>query len=98
MEAAHSQAAHSREQALVDRGKAVYQSTCIACHNANPRVSGSLGPDIWGSSKELLALRVLAAQYPPGYKPKRPTRVMPPFPQHQRDIDALHAYLNSPNP
>jgi hypothetical protein len=32
--------------------------------------------------------------YPPGYKPKRDTRMMTPFPQLEGDIDDLAAYLN----
>jgi len=31
--------------------------------------------------------------YPPGYKPKRPTSVMPPQPQVAGDISTLAAYL-----
>jgi hypothetical protein len=36
---------------------------------------------------------VVRGSYPPGYRAKRPTAVMPPQPQLARDIDALAAYL-----
>jgi mono/diheme cytochrome c family protein len=79
---------------LAARGRAVYQSSCIACHNADPKKSGSLGPEVWGASLELLQRRILDAEYPAGYVPKRSTHVMQKMPQVQKDIPALHAYLN----
>ena len=81
---------------LVQRGKQVYQTHCIACHNSNPRQAGSLGPDVWGSSKELLTARILEAKYPPGYAPKKAGAGMPPLPHLKPEIDAIHAYLNAP--
>lgn len=83
--------------ALEARGKAVFMSNCIACHNPNPTIDGSIGPAVAGSSLELVTARVLTRSYPPGYKPKRDTEVMPDFPQLKDDIPALHAYLNSFN-
>lgn len=79
---------------LAKRGRAVYQSACIACHNPDPKKSGSLGPDVWGSSFELLEARVIRGEYPAGYKPKRSTHVMQPLPQVKNDLEALRAYLN----
>lgn len=81
--------------ALESQGKAVYMSTCIACHNPNPRLAGSVGPDVAFSSLELVRARVTKAQYPPGYKPKRSSQIMPAFPQYEKDVEAIHAYLNS---
>ena len=52
-----------------------------------------MGPEVKGSSRELLEAKVLRVTYPPGYKPKRPTSVMPPQPQIAGDIPALAAYL-----
>lgn len=63
-----------------EQGKQVYQTNCIACHNVDPKKDGSVGPSVFGSSKELVEARVLRADYPPNYKPKRSTRMMPPFP------------------
>ena len=80
---------------LASQGKAVYLSNCIACHNPDPRLDGSIGPSVADSSLELLEARILHRTYPPGYKPKRPTEQMPDFPQLKNDIPALHAYLNS---
>ncbi len=79
----------------VDRGRAVYLSTCIACHNPDPSLNGPLGPAVMGSSKELLEARILHKKYPDGYRPKRETALMPTFPELENDLPALHAFLNS---
>lgn len=80
---------------MVDKGRAVYLSTCIACHNPDPTQNGALGPAVQGSSIELLEARILHAKYPEGYKPKRETAQMPAFPELKNEIPALHAFLNS---
>lgn len=80
---------------LESRGKAVYMSTCTACHNPNPRLAGSIGPDLAFSNLDLVQMRVEKAAYPAGYKPKRSSRIMPAFPQLAGDVKAIHAYLNS---
>lgn len=79
----------------VARGKTVYQSSCIACHNPDPRLPGAVGPEVAKSSLELIEARVLHSEYPPGYKPKRASRLMQPLPQLKDDIPAISAYLNS---
>ena len=81
---------------LIDRGRTVYNTNCIACHNSNPKLAGSLGPDVHGSSLELLQTRVMRAAYPEGYKPKKPSAAMPAMPYLKNDIPALHAFLNQP--
>lgn len=80
---------------LIQRGKAIYNLNCIACHNADPKISGALGPAIHGSSKELLEARVLYAKYPNGYKPQRDTSQMPAFAHLEKELPALYAFLNS---
>ena len=75
------------------RGKQVYLSQCIACHNSDPSKNGPLGPAIKGSSRELIEARVLRAAYPPGYKPKRGSVIMKPMPQLASAIDDLTAFL-----
>jgi mono/diheme cytochrome c family protein len=76
-----------------DRGRAVYVANCVACHNNDPAKDGPLGPALKGSSQELLESRVLRTEYPPGYKPKRDTKVMPTFPFLKTEIPYLAAYL-----
>ena len=80
---------------LVARGRIVYQANCIACHHTDPKRAGTLGPEIFGSSLELLETRVLSAEYPSGYAPKRQTHQMVPIPQLKADLPALQAFLNA---
>ena len=75
------------------RGRAVFVANCVACHDNDPSRDGSIGPAILGSPKELLEARVLSTSYPPNYKPKRPTKVMPQFPFLKDEIPYLAAYL-----
>lgn len=79
------------------RGKRIYETNCIGCHNVNPRKVGSIAPDVWGSSEDLLRLKVLNGTYPKGYKPKRNTKIMPLFPQLRNEIKVLRDYLNEKN-
>ena len=76
-----------------ERGRQIYQAQCIACHNPNPAQAGALGPVVKGSSEHLLRAKLLHGTYPPGYTPKRPTKVMQPMPQVANDVPALAAYL-----
>jgi mono/diheme cytochrome c family protein len=86
-----SQPAHL--SALAQRGRHTYENVCIACHNGDPNLAGSMGPPIAGSSRELVAAKVLHGQYPPGYTPKRPTAQMPRLGYLAPEIDAIAAYL-----
>jgi mono/diheme cytochrome c family protein len=76
-----------------DKGKETWLAQCIACHNPDPAKDGPLGPAVKGSSRELLEARVVQGTYPPGYTPKRPSRVMPPRPDLASSIPDLAAYL-----
>ena len=88
-------AAHNKSK-LLARGKALYIAECIVCHNLNPKMAGATGPEIYGSSLELVTARILTLGYPPGYKPKRDTELMPEFDHLEEDIPAIHAFLNTP--
>lgn len=80
----------------VARGRSTYMAQCLSCHNADPKRDGSLGPAIAGSSRELLESRILRAEYPTGYTPKRTSKTMPAMPHLKNELDALHAFLNLP--
>ena len=76
-----------------ERGRQIYLAQCIACHNPDPAQSGAVGPPVKGSSRELLEAKVLHGTYPPGYTPKRPTKVMVPIPAVAPEIASLAEYL-----
>jgi mono/diheme cytochrome c family protein len=80
---------------FVARGKAVYVTSCAACHHSDPKKDGPLGPAAWGASRDLLNKRIKEAGYPTGYTPKRDTKLMQPLPHiSDEDIQALFHYLN----
>jgi mono/diheme cytochrome c family protein len=81
------------EDPAVARGRQVYLGTCIACHNINPAQPGGVGPEVKGSSRALLEAKLMRGEYPPGYKAKRETKLMPPQPQLAASIDDLAAFL-----
>lgn len=78
-------------------GKALYQSKCIRCHNADPSKKGSIGPDIADASLELITVRTQKRGYPEGYTPKRKSKVMPIIKLKEAELKALHKYINSFN-
>ncbi len=75
------------------KGQQIWLGQCVACHNPDPGKDGPIGPAVKGASKDLLEARVVHAAYPPGYKPKRETKVMPPRPDLVASIPDLAAYL-----
>jgi mono/diheme cytochrome c family protein len=76
-----------------ERGRQMWLAQCVACHNADPAKDGPLGPAVRGASAELLEARVVRATYPPGYKPKRDSKVMPARPDLAAGVPDLAAYL-----
>jgi mono/diheme cytochrome c family protein len=76
-----------------EHGRQIYVAQCTQCHAMDPAQPGPVGPPVKGSSSELLEAKLLRGTYPPGYKPKRPTAIMPPQPQLAKEIPALFAYL-----
>jgi mono/diheme cytochrome c family protein len=76
-----------------NKGKQIWLSQCVACHNADPAKDGPIGPAVKGASRDLLEARVVQGTYPPGYKPKRESKVMPPRPDLVASIPDLTAYL-----
>ncbi len=86
----------TRPPNAVERGRLVYVTHCIVCHNPNPNLDGAQGPAIAGSSRELVTDRVLHLTYPPGYTPKRTTHNMRPITDlTPAQIDDLTAYLRA---
>jgi mono/diheme cytochrome c family protein len=79
---------------LAQKGKDSYMANCIACHNVDPSLDGSVGPAVSGSSYELIYARVTEAKYPEGYKPKRTSTLMPAMPHLASEVKAIDAFLN----
>lgn len=81
---------------MVERGRGIYIANCLACHNSDPSLDGSVGPASKGASLELLEAKLLNGTYPEGYAKKRETNMMTQFPQLKDHIPLIHAYLNAP--
>lgn len=88
-----SAACQPKKVTPVQRGRVIYMSNCVVCHNADPNLPGSQGPPIAGSSRELVEDRVLHLAYPPGYTPKRKTHAMRAIPTLAPEIDNIVAFL-----
>ena len=82
-----------KECDVVAVGRTTYVSLCASCHNSNPNLAGSLGPDVAGSSLELLRAKILLGSYPEGYTPKRKSQAMAKIPLSEDKLLALAAYL-----
>ncbi len=78
---------------LAKRGRSVFMSNCAACHNQDPTLAGAVGPEVAGSSRELIEAKVMRNEYPPGHIPKRDSRAMIPLPYLEKELPALHAFL-----
>jgi mono/diheme cytochrome c family protein len=86
-------ACNSKPLDPVEKGRMVYITNCVVCHNPNPNLPGNQGPAIAGVSQALLEARVLHLTYPPGYTPQRKTHAMRAFPQLKNHIADLYAFL-----
>jgi mono/diheme cytochrome c family protein len=88
-------ACHAKKVTPVERGRIIYMANCLECHHADPNLPGTQGPPIAGSSRALVAARVLHLAYPPGYRPKRNTHKMRAIPTLAPEIGNITAFLQA---
>ena len=79
----------------IEKGKMVYFANCVSCHNNNPKKPGSIGPEVYGVSIDVLTQKIVYGKYPENYRPKRPSKIMPSMPHLNKEISSLHAFINS---
>lgn len=86
-------------QVNIDKGKRIWLTTCVQCHNRDPNLKGSIGPETVDAPLEVLRAKVMTGKYPDplpaGFVPKRKTKAMRPLPQFKNDILSIHAYVQS---
>lgn len=86
-------------QVSVDKGKRIWLSTCIQCHNRDPNLKGSIGPEVVDAPLEVMLVKVKTGKYPEklpaGFVPKRKTKAMRPLPQFEKDVPSIFAYVQS---
>lgn len=87
------------DPALIAKGKRVYLSSCIQCHNRDPNLKGPIGPEMVDAPIEVMTAKVMTGLYPrklpAGFVPKRKTKLMRPLKQFKNDIPAIHAWVQS---
>jgi mono/diheme cytochrome c family protein len=87
------------DQANLDKGKRLYISNCIQCHNKDPNIKGSLGPEMVDAPLEVMTSKVMTGKYPEplpkGFVPKRKSRAMRAIPKLKEDIPAIYAWVQS---
>ena len=79
----------------IEKGRMVYFANCVSCHNNNPKKPGSIGPEVYGVSIDVLTKKIVYGKYPENYRPKRTSKIMPSMPHLNKDISNLHAFINS---
>ena len=79
----------------IEKGRRVYFANCVSCHNSNPKKPGSIGPEVYGLSIDVLTQKIVSGNYPENYKPKRTSKIMPSMPHLKKEISNLHAFINS---
>ena len=79
----------------IEKGRMVYFANCVSCHNNNPKKLGSIGPEVYGVSIDVLTQKIVYGKYPENYIPKRTSKIMPSMPHLNKEISNLHAFINS---
>ena len=79
----------------IEKGRMVYFANCVSCHNNNPKKPGSIGPEVYGASIDVLTQKIVSGKYPENYRPKRTSKIMPSMPHLKKEISNLHAFINS---
>ena len=54
----------------IEKGRMVYFANCVTCHNNNPKKPGSIGPEVFGVSIDVLTQKIVSGKYPENYKQK----------------------------
>ena len=79
----------------IEKGRMIYFANCVSCHNNNPKKPGSIGPEVYGASIDVLAQKIVFGKSPDNYSPKRTSKIMPLMPHLKKEISNLHAFINS---
>jgi len=79
----------------IEKGRIIYFANCVSCHNNNPKMPGSIGPEVYGVPIDVLTQKIVSGKYPENYKPKRQSKIMPSMPNLKNEISNLHAFINS---
>jgi mono/diheme cytochrome c family protein len=83
----------------LEKGKRLYMSNCIQCHNRDPNLKGNMGPELVDAPLPVMYAKVMTGVYPeklpPGFVPKRKSKAMKKIPKLEKDIPAIYAWVQS---
>ncbi len=83
----------------IENGKRLYMINCISCHNKDPNLKGSVGPEVVDAPLEVMISKIMTSDYPnplpAGFVPKRKSHAMRKIPRLQKDIPSIHAWVQS---
>ena len=83
----------------IEKGRRLYLSNCISCHNKDPSLKGPIGPEIVDAPMEVMTSKIMTGAYPAvlpqGFVPRRKTKLMRPIPKLKDDISAIYEYVQS---
>jgi mono/diheme cytochrome c family protein len=86
-------------KAQLEQGKLAYMKACIQCHNRDPNVKGSLGPEMVDAPLEVMQSKVATGLYPnplpKGFVPKRKTKAMRKLPNSLKDVPNIWLWVQS---
>lgn len=87
------------DKATIEKGRRLYVSNCLSCHNRDPGLKGSIGPEITDAPLSVMTSKVMTGKYPEplpaGFVPKRKSRAMMPIKKLKDDIPAIWAYVQT---
>ena len=87
------------DSAAIEKGKRLYMANCLQCHNRDPNVKGSIGPEITDAPLSIMTAKVMTGKYPEvlpaGFIPKRKSKAMRAIPKLKNDIPAIWAFVQS---
>jgi len=89
----------SMDSATIEKGRKLYVANCLRCHNKDPNIKGSIGPEVVDAPLEVMYSKIMTGKYPDplpkGFVPKRRSRAMQAIPRLKNDIPAIWAYVQS---
>lgn len=86
-------------EAQINRGRQLYFSNCISCHNRDPNLKGPIGPELVDAPMSVMTSKVMTGVYPSilpaGFVPKRKTKLMRKIPKLEKEIPSIHLWIQS---
>lgn len=87
------------DAAALERGARIYKAQCVRCHNKDPNLKGSIGPEQVDAPFDVVVSKIMTGKYPEplpkGFVPKRKSKSMTPLKALKADIPYIYAWIQS---